>query len=113
MARRGEPKRHREGTSVTTIRGIVTGGRLEIVVPADWPDGTEVEILPLASRDAGDREQLSPEEIAAQLTRMDQLEPLALTDAERAAWEAERQARKEWEKSRFAEHAAKLRGEWE
>jgi hypothetical protein len=32
---------------MTTIKAIIKGRRLELDVPADWPDGTEVEILPL------------------------------------------------------------------
>jgi hypothetical protein len=30
-----------------TIKATVTAGRLEVAVPADWPDGTEVEIHPV------------------------------------------------------------------
>src|SRR5437879_2460260 len=66
---------------------------------------------PLA-REAAD-DNMSPEEIAKLLAVMDQLEPLELTDAERAAWEAERQARKTWEKAHFAEQANKLQSMWE
>jgi hypothetical protein len=32
---------------MTTIKAIIKGRRLELDAPADWPDGTEVEILPL------------------------------------------------------------------
>jgi hypothetical protein len=97
---------------MTTIKATVTRGRLELDVPEDWPDGTEVEIHPLA-KGAPDDDAMSPEEIAEMLAVMDRLEPLDLTDAERAAWEAERQARKDWEKVQFAEHAAKLERMWE
>jgi len=97
---------------MTGIKATVTGRRLELDVPADWPDGTEVEIHPLVKVAAGDDAML-PEEIATLLAAMDQMEPLDLTDAERTAWESQRQARKEWEKSQFAQHAAKLRRMWE
>ncbi len=69
--------------NMSTIKATVAGGRLELDVPADWPDGTEVEIQPLA-REAAD-DTMSPQEIAKLLAVMDQLEPLELTDAERAA----------------------------
>ncbi len=96
---------------MSTIKATVAGGRLELDVPAEWPDGTQVEIHPVACESADD--DMSPEEIAKLLAVMDQLEPLQLTDAERAAWEAERQARKEWEKAHFAEQAGKLQRMWE
>ncbi|MBI3410545.1 MAG: hypothetical protein HY040_19575 [Planctomycetes bacterium] len=98
---------------MTAIKATVRGGRLELDVPADWPDGTEVEIQPLAAKAAHDDETLPPEEVARILAAMDQLEPLDLSDAERAAWDTQRQARKNWEKSHFGEHAVKLQGMWE
>jgi hypothetical protein len=97
---------------MTTLKATVTGGRLEIDVPADWPDGTQVEIHPLGNG-AADEESMSPEEVRSLLAAMDQMEPLEFTDAEQAAWEAERLARKQWEKAHFAEYAAKLKGMWE
>ena len=97
---------------MTWIKATVTGGRLNVDVPPDWPDGTEVEIHPL-EKAAADDDAMSPEEIARLLAAMDQLEPLHLTDAERAAWEAERHARKDWEKAQFAQHAGKLQRMWE
>ena len=36
-----------------------------------------------------------------------------ITDLEKAAWEADRQARKEWEKSRFDEYTDKLTRMWQ
>lgn len=33
---------------MTTIKATISGRRLELEVPADWPDGIEVEIHPLA-----------------------------------------------------------------
>jgi hypothetical protein len=97
---------------MTTIKATVSGGRLELDVPADWPDGTEVEILPLRIGEHGDDDKMSPEEIARTLAAMDQMAPFEMTDAERAAWEAERQSRKDRDKAQFAEHAEKLRRMW-
>jgi hypothetical protein len=97
---------------MTEIQATVRGRRLELDVPADWPDGTQVVIQPLAAADRGEA-VMTPEEIARTLAAMGKVEPLILTDEERAAWEAERQPRKEWEKAQFAEHAEKLRRMWE
>ncbi len=44
---------------------------------------------------------------------MNEIEPFEMTDEERAAIEADRQARKQWEKGRFNEHADRLRSLWE
>jgi hypothetical protein len=98
---------------MTAIRATVKDGRVQLEVPADWPDGTEVEIHPLLQRTNGDDEAMSPEEIAKTLAAMAQVEPFDLTDAERAAREAERRARKECEKAEFATHAEELRRIWE
>jgi hypothetical protein len=96
----------------TTIKATVSGGRLELDVPVDWPDGTEVEIHPLhGSSNSGD-DKLSAEEIARTLAAMDEIEPFEMTDAEIAAWEAERQSRKERDKAEFVENAEKLRRMW-
>ena len=53
------------------------------------------------------------DEIARTLDAMDKIEPCEMTEAERAAIEAERQARKKWEKAHFNEHAERLRRMWE
>ena len=97
---------------MTTIKAKVSGRRLELDVPADWPDGTEVEIHPLQGGTHGDDDRLSAEEIARSLAAMDQIVPFEMTDAECAAWEAERQSRKERDKAEFVEHAEKLRRMW-
>jgi hypothetical protein len=95
------------------IRATVKGGRLEADVPTDWPDGTEVEIYPVQSGTPDDAGRMSAGEIAQTLAAMDLVEPLDITDAERAAWEAERDDRIQGEKARFAEHAESLRRIWE
>ena len=60
-----------------------------------------------------DDEALTPADIARLLALLDQVEPFDMTDAESAAWEADRQARKEFDKAQFAEHADQLRSMWE
>jgi hypothetical protein len=103
---------------MNTIKAIVRGGRIELEEPLDLPDGTELLIpLPNGTQDEGGDDEdgwdNSPEGIAAWLKWYDSLRPLLFTDEERAAWEAERQARKEWEKAHFEERAEKLRRMWE
>ena len=61
---------------MSTIKATVAGGRLELDVPADWPDGTEVEIQPVLDKTPDGA--LSPAEIERVLAVMDQLEPLTL-----------------------------------
>lgn len=98
---------------MVAINAVVKDRRLELDVPADWPDGTTVQIQPLEPSANGAQGTMSPDEIRATLAAMDQMEPLEMSDAELAAWEAERKDRKERDKAQFADHAAKLRGMWE
>jgi hypothetical protein len=99
---------------MNTIKATVRGGRLDLQVPPDWPDGTEVEIHPVAPGEpVGEDGPVTPEEIARTLAAMDRVEPFILSDEERAAIEADRRARKEWEKAHFNEHADRLRRMWE
>ena len=90
------------------MKGIVRNGRVEVDEPISLPDGTEVVVTP-RSAITEDDDRMTPEEIAATLAAMEKSEPFVWTKEERAAWEAERQARKEWEKAHFQEHAEKLR----
>jgi hypothetical protein len=98
---------------MTTIKATIKNRRLEFDAPEDWPDGTQVEIHPVAPMPVPETDEMSSEEIAHTLAAMDRMEPFDMTEAERAAWEAERQARKDREKARFAEHADELRRVWE
>lgn len=92
-----------------TIRAIVADGSLQLQSPLPWPDGTEVAIVPAAAEDR----EMTPEEIARTLAAMDQSEPLEMTQEEIAALEAERQSRREWEKSHFFKRAEQLRQGWQ
>jgi hypothetical protein len=106
----------RKGKPMTTITAIIRNGQLELPEPLDLPDGTKVEIrLPGPEElDSGsDNDPMTPEEIARTLAAMDKIEPLEVTPEEEAALEADRQARKDWEKAQFAEHADLLRKVWE
>lgn len=78
---------------MSTIKATVKDRRLELEVPADWPDGTEVEIHPVGSEKSEEKPfdeewSNSPEAIAAWLKWYDSLEPLILTPEEEADAEA-------------------------
>lgn len=94
--------------STVIVKGVVRNGRIELSQPLNLPDGAEVEVH-AAESDA----PMTPEEIAAVLARMDAVEPLEWTDEEIAAWEADRQARKEREKAEFFERGERLRRIWD
>lgn len=98
---------------MTTIKATVKNRRLELDAPAEWPNGTQVEIYPLVSGANEDTDFLSPEEKARTFAAMDLIEPFDMTDAELAAWEAERRTRREAEKSQFALRMESLQKLWE
>jgi hypothetical protein len=95
------------------LKGVIQNGQVILPKRADLPDGTEVEILPIGQVATDDDTSPGPDEIARLLALMDQAQPFDMTDEERAAWQADRQARKESEKARFDERAEKLRRMWE
>lgn len=97
---------------MTSLKAIIKDRRIELAAPLEWPDGTEVEIHPVGQPNNGSI-AMSPEDIARTLAAMDKVEPLEMTEAEEAAWQAERRARIEREKQRFADHAEELRRQWE
>jgi hypothetical protein len=99
---------------MTPIKGIIQQGQVVLTRPVDLPDGTEVNVVPVNAGMPGEEDKpLTPEEIADWLKWYDSLQPLIFTDEERAAWEADRQARKKWEKAHFDEHAEQLRRMWQ
>ncbi len=99
---------------MTTIKATVRNGRIEVAEPLDLPDGTELLIpLPNGSQEREEDRLMTPEEIARVLAAMDKVEPFVWTEEEGAAREADRLARKEWEKAHFNEHADNLRRLWE
>ena len=97
---------------MTTIKATVRNGRIEVDEPLDLPDGTVLQI-PVPDAERAKDDEMSPDEIQRVLAAMDRMEPLQMTDAELAAWEADRQARKESEKAHFFERAEKLHRMWE
>ena len=95
-----------------TLKGIIQDGQVVLPRPAELPDGTEVNVVPVQGLPDDEDWDNSAEGIADWLKWYDSLQPLLFTAEERAALEADRQARKEWEKAHFDERAEKLRGLW-
>jgi hypothetical protein len=103
---------------MSVLQGTIKNGQIVLDDPADLPEGTRVEVLPVqAGRPAlGMREEdwpTTPEGIAALLARMDQVEPGWLSPDDEAAWRASLRAQKEAEKAHFFEDAESLRRMWE
>jgi hypothetical protein len=100
---------------VNAIKAIVKDRRIALDVPDDWPEGTEVVIEPLSESIGLSEEDwpATPEGIARHIALMDQVEPFDMTPQEEAAWQADRQARKEYEKAHFDEWADTLQRMWE
>jgi len=73
---------------MTTIRAFVRDRRLDLAAPPDWPDGTLVEIHPVetGATSAG---------TSRNLTAKDERSTVEITEADIAAWQAERQTRKD------------------
>jgi hypothetical protein len=97
---------------MTTIRAVIRDRRIDVPAPQELPDGTAVLVTIGADR-PNDESPMSPEEIAATLAAMEKVETKSWTAEERAAREADKQARRDWEKTNFVEHAEKLRRLWE
>jgi hypothetical protein len=103
---------------MSAIKGVVRNGQIVLDEPAELPEGTRVEVVPVESLrpTLGMREQdwpTTPEGIAALLARMDQIEPLIMTPEEEAAWKGDLKSQREHDKATFAERAEKLRRMWE
>lgn len=100
------------------LQGTIKNGQIVLDAPADLPEGSRVEVLPVtvAEPTIGMREEdwpTTPEGITALLERMDQVEAGWLAPEDDAAWRATLHAQKEVEKARFAENADLLREMWE
>ncbi len=105
---------------MTQIRTTIINGRIEISAPPDLADGTEVlvTLLPtsktqLSSAFEDSNWDDSPAGIQSWLDWYESLEPLELTSEELEQIESDRRSRKQWELSRFNEHADKLAKQWQ
>ena len=102
---------------MNAIKATWRDGQIIPLEPVDWPNGTDVLVEPcVPSESVGIRDEdwsTTPEAIEVWLRWYDSLEPLLFTPEEEVALAADRQARKEYEKATFFEHAEKLRKMWE
>lgn len=75
-------------------------GQLEFDGGVDWPEGTRVEVHPIATTIGMDEAAwpTTSDGIAALLKRMNERESLEMTDDEFAAWEAEQQSERQRQK---------------
>ena len=99
---------------MSVVRGVVADGKVVVPVPADWPDGTEVVIRP-AEETVGLTEEEwldTPEAIEEWVAWLQSLKPF-MTPEDEARWQEARRVQKEFELSKFEEHAEKLRKMWE
>lgn len=74
---------------MNAIKATVESGRVNVEVPREWPDGTEVEIQPHVGPQS-DEDLMTPEEIARTLAAMERVEPFDMSAQEKAdleAWE--------------------------
>jgi hypothetical protein len=94
---------------MNTLQGTIKNGQIILDTPANLPEGTRVEVLPIEVNQPalGMREEdwpTTPEGIAALLARMDELEPGWLAPEEDAAWRADLCLQRE-RKALFGENA--------
>lgn len=95
---------------MTTIPAVFRNGRIETPTPLDLPDGTALRVTVADADTTPDADwDSSPRAIAARLAAMDAVEPLVFTDEERAAWESDRKARRDWELAHWDEYTDGLR----
>jgi len=96
---------------LSAIHGRVKNGKIELAAPADWPDGTEVEVRPVeeAVGLTEDEWPETPEEIEAWLRWYDTVQPLILTPEDEARIAAARKAQRDFELATWDEQAEKAR----
>jgi hypothetical protein len=90
---------------MSAITGVMRNGQVVLDGPADLPEGTRVEVVPVgpARLAWGLREEdwpTTPEGIAALVARMEQVEPLLLSSEEEAGWKAGLKAQREYRHGR-------------
>ena len=102
---------------MNAIRGRYVQGKVILDSPADWPEGTEVNVHPAdVYVGIGMREEdwpTTPAGIAALAARMDQVEPGWLNTEDEAAWRAALRAQRDRDKAESDQNADRLRRIWE
>jgi hypothetical protein len=97
---------------MNAITGTWKNGQIVPDNPVNWPEGCRLVIEPVPTETTlGIREEdwpTTPEGIARHLALMEQIEPVIMTDEERAEWEAARKAQKDFEKANFEKWAKQI-----
>jgi len=94
-------------TSMSEINGTFRNGHVELDSSVDWPDGVRVTVVPSSNHAKSPRSNGSTDDLswgideadyedttafrAKLIAQMDSFEPLELTPAEEAEWQAARQ----------------------
>ena len=95
---------------MNAILSVVKNGRVEVEVPADWPEGTPVRVE-LGVNDQAkydDERPETPEEIEEWIRRFRQIEPIEMTSEEEAAWQADRKLQREFDIANAAERDRRI-----
>jgi hypothetical protein len=78
---------------MSTLKGIIQNGQVFLREPADLPDGTAVDVVPVPHEEIlgipDEQWPTDPDGISRLLARMEQIEPLIMTaeeEADTAAW---------------------------
>src|SRR5262249_23093733 len=94
------------------IKGTYRNGQIILTEPANWAEGTEVLVEPVArDQPSGLKEEDWPtdtESFAGCSEKFEAIPPLAMTSEEEAQWQAARKARKDYELSRWKTQHTKI-----
>jgi len=99
---------------MTVIEGTYKNGQVILDAATSWPEGSRVriELLPAADGLGMTEEEQGddPESIARWLAEFEAIPPLQMTGEEEAAWQAARQAQRDYELARFEERGKRIEG---
>ena len=89
---------------MTRIAATVRDGLIVPREPLDWPNGTEVEVSPVAGGMADDDRPETPEEIEAWLAAWNAIPTPVMSEEEWTAWERRRLDDRGWFKAQDKSH---------
>ena len=99
---------------MNAIEATVRNGRLDVAVPADWPEGSKVRIQPVANDEirgmTEDEQGDDAESIARWIADFESIPPLLMTSAEEADMLAWRQKVSMARWARLLGNASRSRG---
>lgn len=98
--------------SAIKIKGTYRNGQIILTEPANWAEGTEVLVEPVAREPlpAAQEEDwpTNPESIARWIAEFEAIPPMFMAAEEEVQWQAARKARKDHELSQWDEHRRKI-----